>query len=46
MHIHLFFVTKHWRGVLDRAMLACSEAATRRVRGDVGGQDDHVHLLV
>jgi putative transposase len=53
LHVHLVFVTKYRRGVLDDAMLRCCEAAMRKVCGDFGaelrefnGEDDHVHLLV
>jgi putative transposase len=53
LHVHLVFVTKYRRGVLDDAMLRCCEAAMRKVCGDFGaelrefnGDDDHVHLLV
>jgi putative transposase len=53
LHVHLVFVTKYRRGVLDAAMLDACEAAMRKVCGDFGaelrefnGEDDHVHLLV
>ncbi|HEX7267200.1 MAG TPA: IS200/IS605 family transposase [Streptosporangiaceae bacterium] len=53
LHVHLVFVTKYRRGVLDCAMLGCCEAAMRKVCADFGaklrefnGADDHVHLLV
>jgi putative transposase len=53
MHVHLVFVTKYRRGVLDDAMLTACEAAMRKVCADFGaelaefnGEDDHVHLLV
>lgn len=52
-HVHLVFVTKYRRGVLNADMLWCCENAMRRVCGDFGaelrefnGEDDHVHLLV
>src|SRR6266480_7501593 len=53
LHVHLVFVTKYRRSVLDSAMLGCCEAAMRKVCVDFGaelrefnGEDDHVHLLV
>src|SRR5579885_3506024 len=53
LHVHLVFVTKYRRGVLDADMLTCCEDAMRKVCGDFGaelcefnGEDDHVHLLV
>lgn len=53
LHVHLVFVTKYRRGVLDADMLACCEDTVRKVCGDFGaelrefnGEDDHVHLLV
>ena len=53
LHVHLVFVTKYRRGVLDAAMLACCEDAMRKVCGDFAtelrefnGEDDHAHLLV
>ena len=53
LHVHLVFVTKYRRGVLDADMLACCHDAMRKVCGDFGaelrefnGEDDHVHLLV
>ena len=53
LHVHLVFVTKYRRGVLDADMLASCEDAMRKVCGDFGaelrefnGEDDHVHLLV
>jgi putative transposase len=53
LHVHLVFVTKSRRGVLDADMLRCCQQAMRKVCGDFGaelrefhGQDDHVHLLV
>ena len=51
--VHLVFVTKYRRGVLDGAMLTCCEAAMRKVRADFGtglrefnGEAGHVHLIV
>jgi putative transposase len=53
LHVHLVFVTKYRRGVLDDAMLRCCEQIMRSVCEDFGaelaefnGQDNHVHLLV
>jgi putative transposase len=53
LHVHLVFLTKYRRGVLDAGMLQCCEDAMRKVCGDFGaelrefnGEDDHVHLLV
>lgn len=53
LHVHLVFVTKYRRGVLDADMLDCCEQAMRKVCADFGaslrefsGEDDHVHLLV
>lgn len=53
LHVHLVFVTKYRRGVLDGPMLQACEDAMRKVCGDFGaelrefnGEDDHVHLLV
>jgi putative transposase len=53
MHVHLVFVTKYRRGVLDDAMLIRCEQVMREVCGDFGaelaefnGEHDHVHLLV
>ena len=53
LHVHLVFVTKYRRGVLDADMLHCCEDAMRKVCGDFGtelrefnGEDDHVYLLV
>ena len=52
LHVHLVFVTKYRRGVLDADMLRCRQDAMRKVCGDFGaelreftGEDDHVHLL-
>jgi putative transposase len=53
LHVHLVFVAKYRRGVLDASMLRCCQDAMRKVCGDFGaelrefsGEDDHVHLLV
>ena len=53
LHVHLVFVTKYRRGVLDADMLRRCEDAMRKVCGDFAaelrefnGEDDHVHLLV
>ena len=53
LHVHLVFVTKYRRGVLDGAMLRCCQTAMRKVCADFGadlrelnGEPDHVHLLV
>ena len=53
LHVHLVFVTRYRRGVLDADMLRCCQDAMRKVCGDFGadlrefnGEDDHVHLLV
>ena len=53
LHVHLVFVTKYRRGVLDDEMLTCCEDAMRKVCGDFeadlrefNGEADHVHLLV
>src|SRR6516225_8653748 len=53
LHVHLVFVTKYRRGVLDDAMRSCCEEAMRGVCRDFGaelaefnGQDNHVRLLV
>jgi putative transposase len=53
LHVHLVFVTKYRRGVLNAGMLRCCEDAMRKVCADFGaelrefnGEDDHVHLLV
>jgi putative transposase len=53
LHVHLVFVTKYRRGVLDEAMLTACEASMRKVCADFGaelrefnGEDDHVHLLI
>jgi putative transposase len=53
MHVHLVFVTKYRRGVLDDAMLTRCEQVMREVCAGFGaelaefnGEHDHVHLLV
>lgn len=53
LHVHLVFVTKYRRGVLDGEMLACCERVMRKVCEDFeadlrefNGEADHVHLLV
>ncbi|HEX5289826.1 MAG TPA: IS200/IS605 family transposase [Streptosporangiaceae bacterium] len=53
LHVHLVFVTKYRRGVLDDAMLRHCETVMRDVCEDFGarlaefnGEHDHVHLLV
>ena len=53
LDVHLVFMTKYRRGVLDADMLRCCEDAMRKVCGDFGaelrefnGEDDHVHLFV
>lgn len=53
LHVHLVFVTKYRRGVLDADMLRCCQDTMRKVCGDLGaelresnGEEDHVHLLV
>lgn len=53
MHVHLVFVTKYRRGVLDDAMLRLREAAMRKMCADLSaelrefnGQAGHVHLLI
>ena len=52
MHVHLVFVTRYRRGVLDDAMLIRCEQVMREVCGDFGaelaefnGEHDHVRLL-
>jgi len=52
LHVHLVFVTKYRRGVLDDSMLRACETAMRKVCADFSaelrefnGEDDHVHLL-
>ncbi|MBQ0905332.1 IS200/IS605 family transposase [Micromonospora sp. U21] len=53
LQVHLVFVTKYRRGVLNDAMLTHCEQVMRNVCADLGaalrefnGEDDHVHLLV
>ncbi len=53
MHVHLVFVTKYRRGVLDDQMLTRCEETMRKVCEDFeaelrefNGESDHVHLLV
>jgi putative transposase len=53
LHVHLVFVTKYRRGVLNPDMLHSCQDAMRKVCHDFGaelrefnGDDDHVHLLV
>lgn len=53
MHVHLVFVTKYRRGVLDDEMLTVCEKAMRTVcekfeaeLKEFNGEADHVHLLV
>jgi putative transposase len=53
LHVHLVFVTKYRRDVLDDEMLTCCEDSMRKVCDDFGaslrefnGEADHVHLLV
>lgn len=53
LHVHLVFVTKYRRGVLDDAMLRRCEAVMRKVCADFAaelrefnGETDHVHLLI
>lgn len=53
MHVHLVFVTKYRRGVLDDAMLRRCAEVMRKVCSDFAaelvefnGEHDHVHLLV
>ena len=53
LHVHLVFVTKYRRGVLDADMLQACEDAMRKVCAsfaadlrEFNGEDDHVHLLV
>jgi putative transposase len=38
LHVHLVFVTRYRRGVLDDAMLRCCEAAMRKVCADFGAE--------
>ena len=53
LHVHLVFVTRYRRGVLDEDMLRYCERVMRKVCGDFeadlrefNGAADHVHLLV
>lgn len=53
LHVHLVFVTKYRRGVLDNEMLTRCEQVMRDVCADFGadlrefnGEPDHVHLLI
>src|SRR5258708_6984092 len=53
LHIHLVFVTRYRRGVLDDAMLRLCETTMRKVCADFAaelrefnGETDHVHLLI
>ncbi|TLF77351.1 IS200/IS605 family transposase [Nocardia cyriacigeorgica] len=53
LHVHLVFVTKYRRGVLNDAMLNLCEATMREVCADFdarlvefNGDDDHVHVLI
>lgn len=53
LHVHLVFVTKYRRGVLDDDMLTLCETTMREVCDDFdarlvefNGEEDHVHLLV
>lgn len=53
LHVHLVFVTKYRREVLNGEMLDRCEHVMREVCADFGatlaefnGEDDHVHLLV
>jgi putative transposase len=53
LHVHLVFVTKYRRGVLNDGMLRLCEDVMRNVCTDFGaelrefnGEHDHVHLLV
>ena len=53
MHVHLVFVTKYRRGVLDKKALDRLKEIFREVCLDfeadlveMDGEDDHVHLLV
>jgi putative transposase len=53
LHVHLVFVTKYRRRVLDEAATAALRTIFARVCEDFGaelracdGEDDHVHLLV
>jgi putative transposase len=53
LHVHLVFVTKYRRGVLDDAAIEALRDIFANVCADFGcdlracdGEDDHVHLLV
>ena len=53
LHVHLVFVTKYRRRVLDAAATESLRTIFAKVCGDFGaelracdGEDDHVHLLV
>ncbi len=53
LHVHLVFVTKYRRGVLNDDMLTLCESTMRSVCDDFeaqlvefNGEEDHVHLLV
>jgi putative transposase len=53
LHVHLVFVTKYRRGVLDDAALDTLKQIFGKICSDFGselracdGEDDHVHLLV
>ena len=53
LHVHLVFVTKYRRAVLDDAMLTCCEQTMRKVctafeaeLREFNGENNHVHLLV
>ena len=53
LHVHLVFVTRYRRDVLDGGMLRLCEEAMRKVCGDFeatlkefNGEHDHVHLLI
>jgi len=53
LHVHLVFVTRYWRDVLNDAMLTRCEQVMRDVCAEMGaglrefnGEQDHVHLLV
>ena len=53
LHVHLVFVTKYRRRVLDEAATAALQTIFTKVCEDFGaelracdGEDDHIHLLV
>ncbi len=53
LHVHLVFVTKYRRGVLNDDMLALCETTMREVCDnfearliEFNGEEDHVHLLI